>query len=242
MMGHATTGKAVTKWMPMPRALVLVTALSLTLGGCIASYGTRHEEPSYAAPDPVHVCRYKWSVVAPRATSENELSRNLKPARLYGQSVASIVEELTAGCPSDDVGRVGAQVSAYYLRYANQAVRDIAALPLAFLSGATLGLLPIPATDSFVACVEITTSDGTKRTALARGELDMAANFWGSIGPPESSGNTYSTQQQDKILRELTIRAWNKAWSPRAAMGGNIADCRDARELILRSGKQQATE
>lgn len=231
-MNRETFEKMVITWKTALYAQVLVTVLLLLLGGCIASYSTRHEEPTHEAPDAARVCRYKWSVVEPRGTADISYSDSSKPARLFDQSVASIIKELTAACPDDDVNRVEAQVSVYFLRYTNETARMIAGIPLSFLMGATLGLLPIPASDYFMACLEITAPDGVRRNSIAKGRLDMIANLWGSIGPPNPSGGIGDTRRQDQVLRELTILAWNKAWYSTQAADDRIAGCREVPAAI----------
>jgi hypothetical protein len=236
-------GKSTTTWAMTLRALTLALSLPPLLGGCIASYSTRHEEPIRAAPDAAHVCRYNWSFAEPMFRAENVYSYDWAPAHTFGHHVAAAVQALPAGCPDAAVaGRVDAQISAYYLRYANKVVRVAAALPMAYLMGASLGFMPIPTTDHFAVCLEITAQDGLRRSAIAKGQLDMLTNVWGTSNHRYSRGEDEQAQQLDRAMRELTVHAWNKAWQPAQAADEQIASCRDALEAVARPVKPHAAE
>jgi hypothetical protein len=225
----ATTGIRIA------RSLTASLGLPLLLSGCIASYSIRHEEPIQAAPDSALVCRYNWSVAEPMFRSENLISYQWAPAPHFGHQVAGGVQALTAGCPDIADGRIDGQVSAYYLRHVNKVSRGVGALPMAYLMGISLGFMPIPMTDYFAVCLEITASDGLRRTATANGQLDTLANVWGTSNHRQNKGKDNHAQQLDRVMRELTVHAWNQAWSPaQAADQPLIASCRDALDAIVK--------
>jgi hypothetical protein len=242
-MQTAKTDNTTTARGTALRALMLAVLLPPVLGGCIASYHTRHEEPAQPAPDAALVCRYNWTVAEPMFRSANLISYQWAPAPHFGHQVAGGVQALTAGCPNIADNRIDGQVSAYYLRHVNKVSRGVGALPMAYLMGISLGFMPIPMTDYFAVCLEITASDGLRLTAIANGQLETLANVWGTSNHRQNNGKDNHARQLDRVMRELTVHAWNQAWSPaQAADQPMIANCRDALEAIARPVKSTASQ
>jgi len=231
-MQDANKERTTTAWGMALRALALAVLLPPVLGGCIASYHTRHEEPAQPAPDAALVCRYNWTVAEPMFRSVNLISYQWAPAPHFGHQVAGGVQALTAGCPDIADGRIDGQISAYYLRHVNKVSRGVGALPMAYLMGISLGFMPIPMTDYFAVCLEITASDGLRRTAIANGQLDTLANVWGTSNHRQNNGKDKHAQQLDRAMRELTVHAWNQAWLPAPGEPSPVINCRDALDAI----------
>ena len=226
-----------TAWGTALRALALAVLLPPVLGGCIASYHTRHEEPVQPAPDAALVCRYNWTVAEPMFRSENLISFQWAPAPHFGHQVAGGVQTLTAGCPPIADGRIDGQVSAYYLRHVNKVSRGVGALPMAYLIGLSAGFMPMPMTDHFAVCLEITASDGLRRTAIANGQLETLANVWGTSNHRQNNGKYKHTQQLDRVMREVTDHAWRKAWLPGQRDSDKTVSCMKELDAIAKGSK-----
>jgi hypothetical protein len=233
-MPITAAGKISTGLGTALRALALAVLLPPVLGGCIASYTTRHEEPAPPAPDAALVCRYNWTVAEPMFRSENVISYHWAPALHFGHQVAGGVRTLAAGCPDTADGRIDGQISAYYLRHVNKVSRGVGALPMAYLMGISLGFMPIPTTDHFAVCLEITASDGLRRTAIANGQLDRLANVWGTSNHRYNQGKDEQRQKVDEVMRELTVHAWRKAWLPAPGEPSPVINCRDELDAIAK--------
>jgi hypothetical protein len=89
-------------------------------------------------------------------------------------------------------------------------------------------------TDYFAVCLEITTSDGLRRTATANGQLDTLANVWGTSNHRQNNGKDNHTRQLDRVMRELTVHAWRKAWVPAPGEPGPVINCRDELDAIAK--------
>jgi hypothetical protein len=234
-MQDTKTAITTKTWGTALRALALAVLLPLVLGGCIAAYHTRHEEPAQPAPDAALVCRYNWTVAEPMFRSSNLFSYQWATAPNFGHQVGDAVRTLTEGCPNVADGRIDGHVSAYYLRHVNKVSRGVGALPMAYLMGMSLGFMPIPTTDYFAVCLEITAGDGLRRTAIANGQLETLANVWGTSNHRQKQGKDEKSRKLDEVMRELTVHAWNQAWSPTpVADQPVIASCRDALDAIVK--------
>lgn len=226
---------AIVSARRIARAVMTSVSLSLLLGGCIASYSIQHENPIDATPDAAKVCRYNWSADEPYFRSENIISYHWAPASNFGhRDFAIALHDLTAECQASNAAdRPDARISAHALRHVNKYTRGVSALPMAYAMGLTLGFIPIPTTDYFAVCLEITSSDGLRHAAIARGQLDRFANLWGSSNHRYSQGKDEQRQKLDLIIREVTVQAWRKAWGPAQSESGIIGDCRDALDAIV---------
>ena len=211
-------------------ALAASLCLPVLLGGCIASYSIRQDEPNQAAPDAALVCRYNWSVDEPYFRSEGLVSYHWGPPTEFGHhDFAAALRDLTGECPASNAAdRPDARISAHALHHANKYTRGAAVLPASIAVGYTLGFIPLPATDYFAVCLEIKSKDGLRHAAIAQGRLDSFANKWGfSKYKQERIGN------REQIVRDLTVQAWHKAWNPAQSESGTIGDCRDALDAIV---------
>ena len=161
----ATTGNRIA------RSLTASLCLPLLLSGCVATYNTRHEEPIKAATDAALVCRYNWSADEPLFRSENIYSYKWAPASDFGHhDLAAVLRDLTSECSNSiSADRLDAKISAHALRHANKINRGAMVLPMAYATGFPLGFIRIPTTDHFAVCLEMTSSDGFRRTAIAQG-------------------------------------------------------------------------
>ncbi len=218
------------------RSLAASFCLPLLLSGCVAIYNTRHEEPIQAAPDAALVCRYNWSADEPLFRSENIYSYQWAPASSFGHhDLAAALQDLTNACPNSiSADRLDAKISTYTLRHVNKFNRGAMALPMAFAMGYTLGFIPIPMTDYFAVCLEITSPDGLHRTAVAQGQLDRFINVWGSSNHRYKQGKDEQRRKVDDVMRELTVHAWHKAWLPARDQPGPIVSCGDELDAIAK--------
>jgi len=226
----ATTGNRIA------RSLTASLGLPLLLSGCIASYSIRHEEPIQAAPDSALVCRYNWSADEPFFRSENIYSYQWAPASNFGHhDLAAALRDLTSACPNSiSADRLDAKISAHALRRASKFNRGAMALPMAYATGLTLGFMPIPLTDHFSVCLDITSQDGLHRTAVAQGQLDRFINMWGSSNHRYNQGKDEQRQKLDQVMRELTVHAWRKAWLPAPGEPSPVINCRDELDWIAK--------
>lgn len=215
-------------------ALATRTCLLLLLSGCIASYGIQHEDPIEETPDAALVCRYNWSADEPFFRSENIYSYQWAPASQFGHhDFAAALRDLTGACPApDSADGPEARISAHALRHANKFNRGAMAIPMAYATGFTLGFLPIPFTDYFAVCLEITSPDGLRRAAIAQGQLNRFANMWGSSNHRYRQGKDEQKQKLDLVIREVTVQAWRKAWVPAQDGSQVILACRDELDAI----------
>jgi hypothetical protein len=101
-----------------------------------------------------------------------------------------------------------------------------------FASAYTLGFLPFPMTDHFAVCLELTSTDGLRRTALAQGQLDRFVNVWGSSNTRHHQGKDEQQRKVDEAMREVTVYAWRKAWLPGQRDSDRIASCREELDAI----------
>jgi len=218
------------------RSLTAGFCLPLLLGGCVAIYNTRHEEPIQAAPDAALVCRYNWSTDEPLFRSENIHSYQWAPASNFGHhDLAAALRDLTSACPnSNSADRPEATISAHALRYASKVSRGIMAIPMAYATGLTLGFMPIPLTDHFAVCLDITSPDGLHHTTVAQGQLDRFINMWGSSNHKYNRGKDKERQKVDEVMRELTVHAWRKAWLPAPDEPRPVINCRDELDAIAK--------
>lgn len=218
------------------RGLTASSCLTLLLSGCVATYNTRHEEPIQAAPDAALVCRYNWSADEPLFRSENIYSYQWAPASNFGHhDLAAALRDLTSTCPdSTSAERPDAKISAHALRHASKFNRGAMAIPMAYATGLTLGFMPIPLTDHFAVCLDLTSPDGLHRTAVAQGQLDRFINMWGSSNHRYNQGKDEERQKLDQVMRELTVHAWRKAWIPSRGEPGPIVSCRDELDAIAK--------
>ena len=216
------------------RAVMASVSLSLLLAGCIASYSIRHEDPIDATPDAAHVCKYNWSADEPYFRSENLISYHWAPASNFGHhDFAAALRDLTAECPASNAAdRPDARISAHALRHVNKYTRGVSALPIAYAMGFTLGFIPIPTTDYFAVCLEISSSDGLRHSAIAQGQLNRFANVWGSSNHRYKQGKDEQRQKLDQAIREVAVQAWRKAWNPAQSESGTLGDCRKALDAI----------
>lgn len=218
------------------RSLTASLLLPLLLGGCIASYSIRHEAPIDAMPDAALVCRYNWSADEPLFRSENLLSYQWGPASNFGhRDLAGTLQDLTGACPNSiSADKPEARLSAHALRHVNKYTRGALALPMLFAMGYSLGFMPIPMTDYFAVCLEITSPAGLHRTAIAQGQLDRFVNVWGSSNTRYHQGKDEQRQKVDEVMRELTVHAWRKAWLYAPGEPSPIINCRDALDAIAK--------
>ena len=218
------------------RGLMASLFLPLVLGGCVATYSTRHEEPIQAAPDAALVCRYNWSADEPLFRSENIYSYQWAPASNFGHhDFATALRDLTSECSNSiSADRLDAKISAHALRHANKFNRGAMAIPGAFATGLTLGFMPFPLTDHFAVCLDITSPDGPRRTAIAQGQLDRLINIWGSGNHRYNQGKDEERKKVDEAMRELTVHAWRKAWLPALGEPSPVINCRDALDAIAK--------
>ena len=225
-------------WLPaISKRLIVAAVMPVVLGGCVATYSARYEDPIQAAPDAAMVCRYNWSVDEPYFRSENVYSYHWAPASRFGHhNLDSAVRALTSACPqaADDDERIDAQISTHYLRHVNTFIRGAMALPMAYAMGLTLGFIPIPLTDYFAVCLEIKSTDGLRHAAIAQGQLDSITNVWGASNHRYKQGKDERREKLDEVMRELTVHAWHKAWNPAQSEGGTTGDCREALDAIAR--------
>lgn len=216
------------------RGLTASACLSLLLSGCIASYTIRHEDPIEATPDAALVCRYNWWADVPYFRSENLISYRWAPASNFGHhDLAAALRDLTGVCPaSDSDDRPNARVSAHALRHVNKYTRGAMALPMLFATGYTLGFLPIPLTDHFAVCLELTSPDGLRRSAIAQGRLDRFVNVWGSSNTTHHQGRDEQRRKVDEVMREVAVQAWRKAWARPQDGSQVILACREELDAI----------
>ena len=209
-----------------PAAIVLLPFL---LAGCVANYSIQHEDPIEATPDAAVICKYSWSVEGPYFRADSPL-RSLKwgqAANFGHHNVAVALRDLTSGCPDSSSGdKPGATVSAHVVRDVNTPAR-VAAMPVLLLSAGAFGVLPVPLSDHFAVCLEIASSDGLRRAADARGQLDRLINMWGTTDHRLKQGRTEQAQKVDEAIREVTVQAWRKAWAPTKDGSRPIVACRD---------------
>lgn len=217
-------------------ALATSSNLSLLLSGCIASYSIRHEDPIEETPDAALVCRYNWSADEPFFRSENVYSYHWAPASQFGhRDFAAALRDFTGACPvPDSADRPEARISAHALRRAKKFNRSAMAIPMAYATGFTLGFMPIPMTDYFAVCLEITPLDGIRRAAIAQGQLNRFANMWGSSNHRYNQGKDEQKQKVDQIIREVANQAWRKTWLPAQEGSQTIASCRDELDAIAK--------
>jgi hypothetical protein len=208
----------------------------LLLSGCIASYSIQHEDPVEAGPDAALVCRYNWSVDEPYFRSDNIFSYQWASASSFGHhDLAAVLSDFTSACPaSDSADRPDARISAHALRHVNKYTRGAMALPTLFAWGYTLGFMPIPMTDYFAVCLEITSLDGPRRVGLAQGQLDRFVNVWGSSNHRQYQGKDEQRQKLDQAIREVAVQAWRKAWVPPQDGSQVIIACRDELDAIAK--------
>ena len=170
--------------------VIALCAVSLFLNGCISVNSVRSEDEFSAAPDLSRVCAYAWKTgeVLFRAENVYSYSWGSPVAFGYGATLTN-VERLTSGCPRPQPQRT-ANLSVYYLEHANKVYGYGVALPLAFLTGLTLGTVPVPFMRNYVACVQATSADGMNRFAIAEGSISLLQNTWGGkqyeISPGEN--------------------------------------------------------
>ena len=226
--------KRNTSLPAISKQLIVAAVMPVVLGGCIASHSIRHEDPIDATPDAARVCRYHWSADEPYFRSENLISYHWAPASHFGhRDFAIALRDLTAECPASNAAdQPDAKISAHALRHVNKYTRGVSALPTAFAMGFTLGFIPIPTTDYFAVCLEITSSDGLRHAAIAHGQLDRFANVWGSSNHRYNQGKDEQRQKLDQVIREVAVQAWRKAWNPAQSESGTIGDCRKALDAI----------
>jgi hypothetical protein len=241
-MPITAAGKITTGLGRSLRAMALAVLLPPVLGGCIASYSTRHEEPAQPAPDAALICRYNWSADEPLFRSQNIISYEWAPASNFGHhDLAAALQELTSACPdSTSADRPDARISAHTLRHVNRFSRGVMALPMAFATGYTLGFFPFPMTDHFAVCLEMTSADGLRRAALAQGQLDRFVNMWGSSNTRHHQGKDEQRRKVDEVMRELTVHAWRKAWLPVQRDSDKIVNCREELDAIASGSARNA--
>ena len=198
---------------PLP-STTLALLLPFVLSGCIASYSVKHGEPLGTAPDFAVVCRYNWKADDPLFRSDNLTSYRWGSARNFNHRVDDTVRTLAGPCPQASAeDRIDATISTHYLRYANKAARGALVLPAAFATGFTLGFVPLPMTDYFAVCLDLTAGDGLRRRAVVTAELDRITNTWGATNHRYRQGMDEARQKPDEVMREMTVHAWRKAWA-----------------------------
>jgi hypothetical protein len=94
--------------------------------------------------------------------------------------------------------------------------------------------MPVPLTDHFAVCLDITSPDGLRRTATAQGQLDRFINMWGSSNHRYNQGKDEQKQKLDQVIRELAVQAWRKAWLPAPGEPGPAINCRDELDAIAK--------
>jgi hypothetical protein len=229
-MGLARRGQVL---IPAVMRLIALCAVSLLVSGCISLHSVRSEEESSSAPDLSRVCAYAWRTgeVLFRSDSPNtnwEAPNNFG----YGTTLPHI-EELATGCPRPHAERV-ANLSVYYLEHESKVYHYALGLPMAFLTGLTLGTFPVPVERYYFACVQATSSDGLNRFAIATGRSNSLQNLWGGVDGDTRRRlmRTEETERRAKLMKELTSQAWHKLWRLQAENSG-AENCRQKLDAIV---------
>lgn len=206
--------------------LITLCTVSLFVSGCISLNSVQSEQEFSAPPDLSRVCSYAWQTgeVLFRAENVTSFSWGSPGAFGYGATLAH-VEQLATGCPRPQPERT-AKLSVYYLEHESKAYGYAVGLPAAFLTGLTLGTMPVPWVRNYVACVQTTSADGLNRFAIAEGSITSLQNTWGGINM------RHHQERRAKLLQDLTSQAWHKLWLLQAENLG-AEDCSQKLEAIV---------
>ena len=200
----------------LARVSVCIACLIL-LNGCVAIYSHNLEEELSSTTEPTTTCQYHWA--QPKLFLQTEKIKNWgythgSPLASGYTSLDSYVHSLLENCNDDSVNEtLESKLSAYYLILGNRVwiTNDpVTSFPVAILSASTLHLLPTPSKKHYAVCLEMTTSGGDKKIAIAKGSINVFGNAWGkgAIGDTDQKfiGN------ENELMRDITLQAWQKLW------------------------------
>lgn len=197
-------------------------SLLLIATGCVSSYTPHIEKAEAEISDPTGHCRYNFtrSNVSAWFRGDSVISYEWAPPEAFGyQNFDSLLLELPGPCPVEaDEPRIDADIEAYYLEYSNKAARVAVVLTNLALLPYTLGFLPTPTVDNYAVCLQITSPYGLDRKGLASGSLSSVTNLWGHGDTRFNKGETDRVRTKEELMRELSVQAWHKAWTPQESL------------------------
>jgi hypothetical protein len=192
-------------------------SLLLSAAGCVSSYTPHVEESLAPVTDNIDHCLFRFAHdnVSARFRGDSVYSYDWAPPEAFGyRNFDSMLLELPGPCP--DEGRdpgMDARIEAFYLEYSSKTARVAVVLANLALLPYTLGFVPTPIIDNYAVCLQITSRQGLIRKGMAGGSLKSFTNIWGHSDTRFHQGKTDRVNAKEKLMQELSVQAWGKAWS-----------------------------
>jgi hypothetical protein len=218
---------------------IALWAMAALVSGCVSVNSVTSEEQFLTPPDPSQVCAYAWKADEVLFRAENVYSYHWAAPSAFGYGdIDGYAAELWRACDqrrSPDVARL----SLYYLEYGSKVYGHTMRIPMALITGLSLGTMPLPFFRSYTVCAEANLPHGQKRLAMAEGSVSTLANIWGMGNSKYNEGETEAKERRARLMRDLASQAWHKLWLADGQATGTES-CRHRLETLI--GRAEASE